>query len=117
MNGTKGDKRPIRAMAEIRENHGNEEISSGFPLAPSASAERNVQLTAKPRAQVDVPAAPEKPDDGWTRGELRVLRALEWSAQPAMCCAIQIMPPSLQEHPKNCRPGRTVVRSRDRGGS
>src|SRR6202140_5796119 len=46
-------------MPETRENHGNEKISSSFPLALSAAAERNVQVIAKPGAQADVPAAPE----------------------------------------------------------
>src|SRR5712664_4770242 len=59
MNGPKDDKRPICAMPETGENHGNEEISGGFPLATRTSAQRNVQVIAKPGAQADVPAAPE----------------------------------------------------------
>src|SRR6266853_2762719 len=59
MDGAKDDKGPICAMPKTGENHGDEEITRGFPLATSASAERNVQVFAEPGAQADVPAAPE----------------------------------------------------------
>src|SRR5258708_3530681 len=59
MDRAKDDKRPICAMPETGENHSDEEISRGFPLAMCTSAERNVQIIAKPGAQADVPAAPE----------------------------------------------------------
>jgi len=59
MDGTKDDKLPICATPETGENHGNEEISGGFPLAPSTPAKWNGQVIAKPGRQADAPAAPE----------------------------------------------------------
>src|SRR5260370_39133554 len=59
MDGAKDDKGPICAVPETSENHGDEEITRGLPLATSASAKRNVQGIAKPGAQADVPATPE----------------------------------------------------------
>jgi hypothetical protein len=59
VDGAEDDKRPICTMPETGENHSNEEISGGFPLAMSTSSERNVQVIAEPAAQADVPAAPE----------------------------------------------------------
>src|SRR5712691_9732423 len=59
MDGAKDDTGPICAMPKTGENHCDEEITRGFPLANSASAERNVQVIAEPGAQADVPAAPE----------------------------------------------------------
>jgi len=37
MDGAKDDESPICAMPEACQDHGNEEISGGFPLALSAS--------------------------------------------------------------------------------
>src|SRR5713101_1479714 len=59
MDRAKDDKGPICAVPETGENHGDEEITRGFPLAMRASAEGNVQVIAKPGAQADVPATPE----------------------------------------------------------
>src|SRR5260370_42656765 len=59
MDRAKDDKGPICAVPETGENHGDEEITRGFPLAMRASAEGNVQIIAKPGAQADVPAPPE----------------------------------------------------------
>ena len=59
MDRAKDDKGPICAVPETGENHGDEQIARGFPLAMRASAERDVQVIAKPGAQADVPAAPE----------------------------------------------------------
>src|SRR5260370_8334304 len=59
MDRAKDDKGPICAVPETGENHGDEEITRGSPLAMRASAEGNVQVIAKPGAQADVPAAPE----------------------------------------------------------
>src|SRR4029077_16430513 len=53
------DKRPIGAVPQPRQNHGDQQISRSLPRPVGAAAERNVQVVTKPGAQTDMPTPPE----------------------------------------------------------
>ena len=59
MNAAPHDEGPVRPVPEAAEQHRRQQVAVGLTFAETIAAERNVQVVAEPRAQADVPAAPE----------------------------------------------------------
>src|SRR4029077_6607924 len=59
MDGAEYDKRPVGAVPQPCQNHGDRQISRSLPRPVGAAAEGNVQVVAKPGAQTDMPTPPE----------------------------------------------------------
>ena len=69
VNPAPDDERPIGAVPQAAQEHGDQEIAVSLCLAVAIAAQRNVEIIAEPRAQADVPAPPEILQ---ARGEIRL---------------------------------------------
>src|SRR5207237_7724010 len=71
VNGPPHHERPVRAVPQPAQDHGQQKIPISLPLAVPVAAERDVEVIAQPRAEADVPAAPEALQ---ARGEVRLAK-------------------------------------------
>ncbi len=70
MNAAPNDEGPIGAVPKTAHEEDDEDVAHGFPFPHARSAERNVEVVAKPRRERDVPAPPKLRD---VAGEVRRL--------------------------------------------